>query len=38
MRVAEAMIDVISPENLLVIATYFGKLPRHVVVIEQHAA
>ena len=33
-RVAEAMMGVISLENLLVIATSFGKLPRDVVVIE----
>jgi hypothetical protein len=38
MRVAEAMMGVISLENLLVIATYFGKLPHHVVVIEVEAA
>jgi hydrogenase maturation protease len=37
-RVAEAMMGVISLENLLVIATYFGKLPRDVVVIEVEAA
>lgn len=37
-RVAEAMMGVISLEHLLVIATYFGKLPRDVVVIEVEAA
>jgi Ni,Fe-hydrogenase maturation factor len=36
-RVAEALMGVISLENLLVIATYFGKLPRDVVVIEVEA-
>jgi hydrogenase maturation protease len=36
-RVAEAMMGVISLENLLVIATYFGKLPHDVVVIEVEA-
>ncbi len=36
-RIAEAMMGVISLENLLVIATYFGKLPRDVVVIEVEA-
>jgi hydrogenase maturation protease len=36
-RVAEAMMGVISLENLLVIATYFGTLPRDVVVIEVEA-
>ena len=33
-RVAEAITGVISLENLLIIATYFDKLPRDVVVIE----
>jgi hydrogenase maturation protease len=33
-RVAEALMGVISLDNLLIIATYFGKLPRDVVIIE----
>jgi hydrogenase maturation protease len=33
-RVAEAVTGVISLDNLLIIATYFGKLPQDVVVIE----
>ena len=37
-RVAEAVTGVISLDNLLVIATYFGKLPRDVLVIEVEAA
>jgi hydrogenase maturation protease len=37
-RVAEAVTGVISLDNLLIIATYFGKLPRDVVVIEVEAA
>jgi hydrogenase maturation protease len=37
-RVAEALMGVISLDNLLIIATYFGKLPRDVVVIEVEAA
>jgi len=36
-RVAEAVTGVISLDNLLIIATYFGKLPRDVVVIEVEA-
>jgi hydrogenase maturation protease len=36
-RVAEALMGVISLENLLVIATYFRKLPRDVMVIEVEA-
>lgn len=35
---AEAVTGVISLENLLIIATYFGKLPDDVVVIEVEAA
>ena len=37
-RVAEAITGVISLDNLLIIATYFGKLPRDVMVIEVEAA
>jgi hydrogenase maturation protease len=37
-RVAEAVTGVISLDNLLIIATYFGKLPRDVLVIEVEAA
>jgi hydrogenase maturation protease len=37
-RVAEAITGVISLDNLLIIATYFGKLPRDVIVIEVEAA
>ncbi|MDQ2978400.1 MAG: hydrogenase maturation protease [Acidobacteriota bacterium] len=37
-RVAEAITGVISLDNLLIIATYFGKLPPDVVVIEVEAA
>jgi Ni,Fe-hydrogenase maturation factor len=37
-RVAEAVTGVISLDNLLIIATYFGKLPRDVMVIEVEAA
>lgn len=37
-RVAEAITGVISLDNLLIIATYFDKLPRDVVVIEVEAA
>ena len=37
-RVAEAVTGVISLDNLLIIATYFGKLPRDVRVIEVEAA
>ncbi|MEP6993989.1 MAG: hypothetical protein ABI968_05655, partial [Acidobacteriota bacterium] len=37
-RVAEAVTGVISIDNLLIIATYFDKLPRDVVVIEVEAA
>lgn len=36
-RVAEAVTGVISLDNLLIIATYFGKLPADVVVIEVEA-
>jgi hydrogenase maturation protease len=36
-RVAEALTGVISLDNLLIIATYFGKLPRDVIVIEVEA-
>jgi hydrogenase maturation protease len=36
-RVAEAVTGVISLDNLLIIATYFGKLPRDVIVIEVEA-
>ena len=36
-QVAEATMDVMSLENLLVIAAYFGKLPRDAVVIEVEA-
>jgi hypothetical protein len=36
-RVAEAATGVISLDNLLIIATYFGKLPRDVVVIDVEA-
>jgi hydrogenase maturation protease len=37
-RVAEAVTGVISLENLLIIASYFGKLPDDVVVIEVEAS
>jgi Ni,Fe-hydrogenase maturation factor len=37
-RVAEAITGVISLDNLLIIATYFDKLPRDVVVIEVQVA
>jgi Ni,Fe-hydrogenase maturation factor len=37
-RVVEAVTGVISLDTLLIIATYFGKLPRDVVVIEVEAA
>lgn len=37
-RIAEAVTGVISLDNLLIIATYFGKLPRDVVVIEVEVA
>ena len=37
-RVAESVTGIISLDNLLIIATYFGKLPRDVVVIEVEAA
>lgn len=37
-RVAEAIGGVVGLENLLVIATYFGKLPRDVAVIEVEIA
>ena len=37
-RVAEAVTGIISLDNLLIIATYFGRLPRDVVVIEVEAA
>jgi hydrogenase maturation protease len=37
-RMAEALTGVISLDNLLIIATYFGKLPRDVVVIEVEPA
>jgi Ni,Fe-hydrogenase maturation factor len=37
-RIAEAVTGVISLDNLLIIATYFGKLPRDVVVIEVEAS
>ena len=37
-RVAEAVTGVISLDNLLIVATYFGKLPNDVVVIEVEAA
>lgn len=37
-RVAEAITGVISLDNLLIIATYFDKLPRDVIVIEVEAA
>jgi hydrogenase maturation protease len=36
--VAEAVTGVISLDNLLVIATFFGKLPRDVLIIEVEAA
>lgn len=36
-RVAEAVTGVISLDNLLIIATYFGKLPREVFVVEVEA-
>jgi hydrogenase maturation protease len=37
-RIAEALTGVISLENLLIIATYFGKLPRDIIVIEVEPA
>jgi hydrogenase maturation protease len=37
-RVAEALTGVISLDNLLIIATYFGKLPQDVIVIEVEPA
>jgi hydrogenase maturation protease len=37
-RVAEALMGIISLDNLLIIATYFGKLPDDVIVIEVEAA
>jgi hydrogenase maturation protease len=37
-RMAEALTGVISLDNLLIIATYFGKLPRDVIVIEVEPA
>jgi hydrogenase maturation protease len=37
-RVAEAVTGVISLDNLLIIAAYFGKLPRDVMVVEVEAA
>jgi hydrogenase maturation protease len=37
-RIAEALTGVISLDNLLIITTYFGKLPRDVVVIEVEPA
>jgi hydrogenase maturation protease len=37
-RVAEAVTGVISLGNLLIIATYFGKLPHDVMVVEVEAA
>jgi hydrogenase expression/formation protein HypE len=36
--IAEALTGVISLDNLLIIATYFGKLPRNVIVIEVEPA
>ena len=36
--VAEAVTGVISLQNLLIIATFFGKLPRDVLIIEVEAA
>lgn len=36
-RVAEAVMGVVSLDNLLIIATYFGKLPQDVIVIEVEA-
>ena len=36
--VAEAVTGVISLDNLLIIATFFGKLPRDVLIIEVEAA
>jgi len=36
-RVAEAVTGVISLDNLLIIATYFGKLPKDVFVVEVQA-
>jgi hydrogenase maturation protease len=36
-RVAEALMGVVSLDNLLIIATYFGKLPGDVVIIEVEA-
>jgi len=37
-RIAEALTGVISLDNLLIITTFFGKLPRDVVVIEVEPA
>jgi hydrogenase maturation protease len=37
-RVAEAVTGVISLDNLLIILTYFRKLPRDVIVVEVEAA
>ena len=37
-RVAEAVAGVISLDNLLIILTYFGKLPQDVVIIEVEVA
>jgi hydrogenase maturation protease len=37
-RVAEAVTGIVSLENLLIIATFFGKLSRDVLVIEVEAA
>jgi hydrogenase maturation protease len=37
-RVAEAVTGVISLDNLLIIASYFGKLPHDVMVVEVEAA
>jgi hydrogenase maturation protease len=37
-RVAEAVMGIISLDNLLIIATHFGRLPKDVVVIEVEAA
>ena len=37
-RVAEAVTGVISLDNLLIIATYFGKLPHDIIVIEVEPA
>jgi hydrogenase maturation protease len=37
-RVADAITGIISLDNLLIIATHFGRLPKDVVVIEVEAA